>query len=112
MEITQQNFTQNLDLVFDSIDKADFISFDLEFSGFRDKEDDKPHYYNTEEEIYQKNRTVINKFRAFQVGICTFRWDPETHRYKYRPFSFLVWPKSKVRDQSMMFQVSRWIQFD
>ena len=103
MEITQQNFLQNLDLVFESIDKADFISFDLEFSGFEDKEDDKPHNYNTEEERYQKIRTVINKFRAFQVGICTFRWDQETQRYKYRPFSFLVWPRSKVRDQSMMF---------
>lgn len=49
-------------------------------------------------------RSIVNKFRAFQVGICTFRWDQETSRYKYRPFSFLIWPKSKVRDESMVFQ--------
>ena len=52
MEITQNNFLTHLDLVNESIDKADFISFDLEFSGYQDKEDDKPHFYNTEEERY------------------------------------------------------------
>ena len=51
-------------------------------------------------------RSVINKFVAFQVGICTWKWDESSKRYKYRPFSFYVWPKSKVKDRSMMFQVS------
>lgn len=87
-----------MDLINESIDKADFISIDLEFSGYSAGDEDKPNNYNTLEEKYQKLRSVINKFVAFQVGICTFWWDKETNRYKYRPFSFYVWPKSKVLD--------------
>ena len=103
MEITQENFEASLDLVFESIEEADFISLDCEFSGYTASPDDKHHEYDTVEERYQKLRSVINKFVAFQVGICTFKWDEETKKYKYRPFSFYVWPKSKITDQSMMF---------
>jgi hypothetical protein len=75
MEITQQNFLTSMDLINESIDKADFIAIDLEFSGYSAGDEDKAHNYNTLEEKYQKLRSVINKFVAFQVGICTFSWD-------------------------------------
>ena len=66
--------------------------------------DDKEIEYDTIEERYQKIRSIINKFIAFQIGICTFHWDNDTKKYKYRPYSFYVWPKSKISDISMMFQ--------
>ena len=106
MEITQDNFEQTLPLVFESIEKAEYISLDLEFSGFKSGLSDQEHEYDTVEERYQKVRSVINKFVAFQVGVCCWYWDDDCKKYKYRPFSFYVWPKSKVGDRTMMFQVS------
>ena len=103
MEITQDNFEQSLPLVLESIEGSDFISLDLEFSGYTSSLEDKEHEYDTVEERYQKVRSVINKFVAFQVGICCWRWDDTDKKYKYRPFSFYVWPKSKIKDRSMMF---------
>ena len=88
----------------ESINSAEFISIDCEFSGYSSMPDDKEIEYDTIEERYQKIRSVINKFIAFQIGICTFHWDDASKKYKYRPFSFYVWPKSKVTDISMMFQ--------
>ena len=41
MEITLENFESSVDLVFESIDKADFISIDCEFSGYTAHPDDK-----------------------------------------------------------------------
>ena len=106
MEITQDNFFENLKLIEDSIDQADFIAMDLEFSGYTAGPDDKEHDYDTVEERYQKIRSVINKFIAFQIGICCFKFEDSTKKYEYRPFNFYVWPKSKIKDQSMMFNVS------
>ena len=51
-------------------------------------------------------RCSISKFIAFQIGICTFKWDETHKKYLYRPFCFYVWPRSKMRDRTMMFQVS------
>ena len=84
----------------ESINSAEFISIDCEFSGYSSMPDDKEIEYDTIEERYQKIRSVINKFIAFQIGICTFHWDDASKKYKYRPFSFYVWPKSKVTDIS------------
>lgn len=33
MEITEQNFVQSIDIVKKSVESADFIAFDTEFSG-------------------------------------------------------------------------------
>jgi poly(A)-specific ribonuclease len=98
MEITQDNFVENLKLIEDSIDQADFISIDLEFSGYTAGPDDKEHEYDSVEERYQKIRSVINKFVAFQIGICCFKFEDSTKKYIYRPFNFYVWPKSKIKD--------------
>ena len=49
----------------ESINTADFISIDCEFSGYTASPDDKEHEYDTTEERYQKIRSVINKFTAF-----------------------------------------------
>jgi len=65
MEITQDNFQESLKIIEDSIDWADFISIDTEFSGYTDTPDDKEHDYDTIEERYQKIRSVVNKFIAF-----------------------------------------------
>lgn len=51
--------------MYESIEKAEYIAIDCEFSGYTAGPDDKEHEYDTTEERYQKIRSVINKFVAF-----------------------------------------------
>jgi poly(A)-specific ribonuclease len=60
--------------------------------------DDKGHEYDTLEERYQKLKFVCQKFVAFQVGLCTFKWDEELKKYMARPFCFFVFPRSQIND--------------
>lgn len=74
--------------------------------GYTEKLEDKGHDYDDVEERYQKVKYVCDKFIAFQVGLCTFKWDDELKKYTSRPFSFYVFPRSTINDQTMLFQVS------
>ena len=65
MEITIENFESRYDLIVESIQQADFISLDLEFSGYTAEKDDRGHDYDTHESRYQKLRSVVAKFIAF-----------------------------------------------
>ena len=104
MEITNQNFLETFPLVKSSIESADFIAMDTEFSGTASLKfiflgytvglDDKGHDYDILEERYQKLKFVCQKFVAFQVGLCTFKWDEERRKYMARPFCFFVFPRS------------------
>jgi hypothetical protein len=127
MEITSENFEAQFPLIEESLLKADFVSFDTEFSGnprfikyiyylmvlfdilsclgYSASLEDRGHEYDTVEERYQKMRFSCQKFIAFQFGLCTFHWDNKSKKYKCRPFSFYVFPKSQINDTSMLFQV-------
>ena len=52
MEITIENFESQYNLIVDSINNADFISFDLEFSGYTANKDDRGHDFDTHESRY------------------------------------------------------------
>jgi len=65
MEITKDNFCETLSLVKDSINEADFIAIDTEFSGYNSCLEEQCHEYNTTEQRYKKMKAVIKKFVAF-----------------------------------------------
>ena len=39
---------------------------------------------------------------AFQIGICTYKWDPVKNTYVSRPFNAYVWPHSDILGDSVM----------
>lgn len=44
---------------------------------------------------------------AFQVGIATFKWDPEQRKYMSRPFNAYVFPHSEILgNQTLQFKAS------
>ena len=44
---------------------------------------------------------------AFQVGVCTFKWDAKRSTYSSRPFNAFVWPHSEILgDSNMQFKTS------
>ncbi len=59
MNITAANFLENLPLITKSIYKADFISFDTEFSGLTIGFDDNQHDFDSLETRYQKLRHAV-----------------------------------------------------
>ena len=77
MEITASNFISQLPYLQKSIDSADFISFDTEFSGksftkftvqcigYSVRLEDRGHDYDTLEERYQKLKYVCSSFLCF-----------------------------------------------
>jgi poly(A)-specific ribonuclease len=60
--------------------------------------DDRSHEFDTIEERYQKSKFVVQKFIAFQIGLTCFKWDQSIKKYLARPFTFYVYPRSKVND--------------
>ena len=65
------------------------------FIGYTSGIEDRPHEYETVEEWYQKGKDSVQKFTAFQYGICTFRWDSVAKKYLARPFVFYIFPQGK-----------------
>ena len=44
---------------------------------------------------------------AFQIGICTFKWDAKKQLYSTRPFNALVFPNSEItHDKTIQFKAS------
>jgi len=67
MEITSSNFDQSLPVVERSIQTADFITFDTEFSGYTACDDDKGHDYDTMVERYQKMKKSVAPSSPFSL---------------------------------------------
>ena len=85
-----------------------FLCFTVLFlAGVNVEETDAHNEYDNVEERYQKTKFEVQKFTAFQIGICTFHFSPGSKRYLARPFCFYVFPQSKITDQTMLFQVSK-----
>jgi hypothetical protein len=65
MDITANNFLDNLELIRKSIMTADFIAIDSEFSGLSVGFDDKQHDFDSIEDKYQKIRHNCQRMNAF-----------------------------------------------
>jgi hypothetical protein len=79
---------------------------DTEFTGCKTGLQDKCHEYDSLEDKYRKNRSAVQKFLAFQVGITTFIWSAMKKKYIGRPFNFLVYPRSLLRERFHHVSVS------
>ena len=101
MDITNINFLESLPLITQSIHSADFIAYDTEFSGLSIGFDDKQHDYDSAEDRYQKLKHNCQRMNAFQIGLCTFKWDRAKQRYSMRPFNFYVFPNSSIMDKQI-----------
>jgi len=94
MDITNENFAEQLPLVLKSIRTADFMAYDAEFSGLSIGFDDVKHEYDAVEARYQKYKHNCQRMNAFQIGLCTFKWNQMEKAYKARPFNFYLFPRT------------------
>lgn len=87
------DFKEVLPLVRDSIQAADFLAIDTEFTGLmsgRDVSmfDSPPEYYAT-----LLNGTA--DFLLIQFGLCTFYWDEKEKQYMNDAYNFYVFPRGR-----------------
>ena len=98
MEVTKDNFEQVLPLVQESIHGADYIAFDIEFSGANTLQlCDEHNEYDSPEDRYRKIKDVVREYTAIQFGVCAFKWDQSSQKYLARPFNFYTYPISQER---------------
>jgi len=102
MEILNNNFAENLKFVIASINTADFVTMDTEFSGLSVGFEDQTNGFDQAEDRYQKLKHNCSRMNAFQIGICTFKWDPAHSCYSERPFNVYVFPHSEILGNSTL----------
>ena len=59
MDITSRNFVEKFPLIKKSIESADFVAFDFEFSGLNTCPEDMTHDYDSDEGRYQKLKNTV-----------------------------------------------------
>ncbi|KAI8367533.1 CAF1 family ribonuclease-domain-containing protein [Radiomyces spectabilis] len=92
MEISRQQFRDELPAIKAAIDECDFIALDTELSGL--------HRPGTSKRIdslanrYAEYREATERFIITQFGMCTFKWDQPSGRYIAKAFNFYIFPTS------------------
>ena len=86
---------ENYPLIQKSIETADIISFDFEFGGLEISADTRSSEFDSHETRYQKLVKTVELMNAFQIGLCTFKWDQEAKKYIARPFNIFLFPHSE-----------------
>jgi TusA-related sulfurtransferase len=110
MEITTDNFSQQLEDIKRAIKECDFIAMDTEFPGLDYGKKAQRNHFDGSNILYQKQKFLWEKFQAIQVGLCIFIWDKKKSIYYSRPYNFYVMPDSELEGENtaMCFEPKTW----
>ncbi|OLL24220.1 Poly(A)-specific ribonuclease PARN [Neolecta irregularis DAH-3] len=89
MEITRDKLPESTKLILDSIDQADFIAVDCEFSGMRISKSKIPQ---SPDQRYTETKAAAECFAVIQMGLCPTRWNHELQQYEASPYNFFISP--------------------
>ncbi|CAL1545222.1 unnamed protein product [Lymnaea stagnalis] len=107
VEVTRHNFDAFLPQIEYSINSADFIAVDTEFTGLYFDETSKPSLFDNTAERYAKIKTSVQKFTLSQIGFTTFTGNVEENSYSAQTFQFHLCPEpSGSIDQRFTVQAS------
>mmetsp|Transcript_3274 Transcript_3274/g.6750 ORF Transcript_3274/g.6750 Transcript_3274/m.6750 type:complete len:475 (-) Transcript_3274:2327-3751(-) len=101
MEVTKDNFLELLPLIQASIESADFLAMDFEFTGLL-SELDIIHEFDRLEDIYSKLRKHTQRYWACQLGLTCFSFSQAENCYVARPFNFWLFPNNSRKDLTFM----------
>lgn len=93
--IRGHTFQNSLPKVLEAIREADFVAFDLEYTGINAAPWQQMNEFDNKDTIYAKRKQSAENFVVLQVGLCPFRWDPVKGHFKVSPFNFLICPPVK-----------------
>ncbi len=80
-----------------SIEKADCVAFDLEFSGLVLDPANPQNYKKSLADYYSHCRKSVKKFIPLQLGVCTGRYNSEQDKWVLTPYAFYCCPASAGR---------------
>ncbi|KAK2171272.1 hypothetical protein NP493_1085g00046 [Ridgeia piscesae] len=108
-EVLRSNFETLFPDIEQSIQDADFIAIDAEFSGLRQpsSKDERPSLFDTGEERYKKLRRCVSQFTLMQIGLSAFVKDVKDNRYIAHTYNIHLFPSSfGPNDDTFMCQAS------
>ncbi|CAH0719594.1 unnamed protein product, partial [Brenthis ino] len=93
MEVTRKNFKEALPLVVESIDKADFLVIDTEFTGLINGRD--VSMFDSPQEYYSTLLHGSTDFLLIQYGLCAFYWNDKEKHYMNDAYNFYLFPRGR-----------------
>ncbi|XP_045448596.1 poly(A)-specific ribonuclease PARN-like [Melitaea cinxia] len=109
MEVTRKNFKETLPLISASIDKADFLVIDTEFTGLINGRD--VSIFDTPQEYYTTLLNGASDFLLIQYGLCAFYWDDLEKNYKNDAYNFYLFPRGRPGPEKMFLCQSSSLDF-
>ncbi|KAF2875370.1 ribonuclease H-like domain-containing protein [Massariosphaeria phaeospora] len=99
MDVDAASFPHHLFGILLAISEAEFVSFDLEYSGIPSRNPTKPRGdgRRTLEERYVETKAGAEKYQILQVGITCARFDYIANNYVLRPYNINISPLLKER---------------
>ncbi|XP_059057054.1 pre-piRNA 3'-exonuclease trimmer-like isoform X2 [Achroia grisella] len=107
MEITKQNFVEQLPNITKDLKRSCFVGFDAEFTAILSDEKFKYRLFDTNEKRYDNIKTELSKIIMTQVGLTMFQYERDLDTYVAVGYTFHLCPQM-VGDvhQSFVFQAS------
>ncbi|XP_063896141.1 poly(A)-specific ribonuclease PARN [Helicoverpa armigera] len=109
MEVVRKNFKETLPLIKDSIEKADFLSIDAEFTGLINGRD--VSIYDSPEDYYTRTMNGSSDFLLIQYGLCAFYWDEKKKHYMNDTYNFYLYPRGRPGPDRMFLCQSSSLDF-
>uniref|UniRef100_A0A182NHZ9 Poly(A)-specific ribonuclease RNA-binding domain-containing protein n=1 Tax=Anopheles dirus TaxID=7168 RepID=A0A182NHZ9_9DIPT len=122
MDITKNNFLEQLPSIRETIRNASFFAMDCEFTGLASDRTTLP--FDTPEEVYLKMLENGSQYIIVQFGLCAFRVEPPAEDEKggsphisYKCYNFYCYPKGRTnvfscQGESMRFLADNGFDFN
>jgi len=106
-QVSRANYDLLLPSILSSIDEADFLSLDCEFTSLHPDRAVKYSLFDTMESRYKKLFSDASVPTVCQLGVSVFRQNPSSREYSAKTFNFFVSPTSFASlDQCFSCQAS------
>ncbi|KAJ8722536.1 hypothetical protein PYW07_003716 [Mythimna separata] len=107
MEITRNNFLDELENIKRDLAKSSFVGFDAEFTAILNGECFKHRLFDTSKERYDQLKNEVSKMIMTQVGLTMFQYNRDLDSYLAVCYTFHLCPQVFGDiDQSFIFQAS------
>nr|XP_034830516.1 poly(A)-specific ribonuclease PARN-like isoform X1 [Maniola hyperantus] len=109
MEVTRKNFKEALPLIGASIEKADFLVIDAEFTGLINGRD--VSIFDSPQEYYTTLLNGSTDFLLIQYGLCAFCWNDDEKQYTNESYNFYLFPRGRPGPEKMFLCQSSSLDF-
>lgn len=96
-------------MVEKSINSADFLVIDAEFTGLLNGRE--VSIFDSPEEYYLRLLSGSSDFMLIQYGLCAFYWDEKANHYMNDAYNFYLFPRGRPGPERMFLCQSSSLDF-